>query len=379
MLDENEVHSDNKLSPPAPALLFMLLFKPPDLVEMRDISVDHNVDCVVQSIHDDYEAVQGCWENTKRTAHSLLYGARASTLDTHLKFEQVDGELHRKRTHHLHGKFLHSVELTEHLMATQMNMSGTLQSNRAGTPVAVVEANLRKAEYINRHKGDMTVMKKAWMSGVDRKNQIMPYNSTPQKSLRFHLVNAALWNTLPCKDGQLTAMSPLQGNQQHQAPEHAVWAVYARVFFNIWHNNIRLQSLYNMFNLWRREEHAVWAVYARVFFNIWHNNIRLQSLYNMFNLWRREEHAVWAVYARVFFNIWHNNIRLQSLYNMFNLWIRQEHAVWAMYARMFFNIWHNNIRLQSLYNMFNLWIRQEHAVWAMYARMFFNIWHNKMD
>lgn len=136
--------------------------------------------------------------------------------------------------------FYNSVALSESLMEKGTNMSGTLQVKREGNPKVVVDAKLKKGEYISRQKGDVTVMK--WrdkrnvltisttygpemenvtnkrgvvvlkpsmvvaynksMSGIYRSDQMISYYSTPRKSLRwyikifFHLLDASLWNSM---------------------------------------------------------------------------------------------------------------------------------------------------------------------------------------
>ncbi|XP_054259854.1 piggyBac transposable element-derived protein 4-like [Macrosteles quadrilineatus] len=157
---------------------------------------------------------------------------------------QVVMKLMENYLHKGHAVFLdnfyNSVDLAETLLEHQTNMCGTLQADRSANPQVVVQAKLKKGEYISRQKGDVTVMK--WrdkrnvltisttngpemenvtnrrgvvikkpsmivaynkgMSGIDRSDQMLSYYSTPRKSLRWyvkiflHLLDVSLWNSV---------------------------------------------------------------------------------------------------------------------------------------------------------------------------------------
>uniref|UniRef100_A0A1B6IXW2 PiggyBac transposable element-derived protein domain-containing protein n=2 Tax=Homalodisca liturata TaxID=320908 RepID=A0A1B6IXW2_9HEMI len=167
---------------------------------------------------------------------TLQHQGKGHTYEVVMKLMQ--NFLHKGHIVYL-DNFYNSVELAEDLFKNQTNICGTLQAGRSGNPQEVIQANLKRGEFISRQKSEVTVMK--WrdkrnvlsistahgpdmtdttnkrgtvtkkpsmivaynkgMGGIDKSDQMLSYYSSPRKSLRwnmkifFHLMDIALWNS----------------------------------------------------------------------------------------------------------------------------------------------------------------------------------------
>lgn len=148
-------------------------------------------------------------------------------------------EPYLEQGHHLFmDNYYNSVQLSKKLLKRKTHSTGTLRSNRRGTPKCLTTLKLNKGQHKWKRNGNIYVSKwrdkrevmcittkyqpklikvnnrfgqekikpeeiaryNDYMSGIDRSDQMISYYSSPRKSIRwykkvmFHLLDVAIWN-----------------------------------------------------------------------------------------------------------------------------------------------------------------------------------------